>query len=156
MSTWQKAEDTFAKMCKGEVVTDFDMQMADIDVITQHGNTVSVKAQNDCYKYNSVLFEIELQSTCTQFPPMDGSLLKCKADYYVIYISCDSVWMMFDTAKLKEFVLNGEHFTRTTTACTEERNRKAGRTYDRGINISIPPKSLLQCDALIKTIKHKL
>lgn len=156
MKQWQQAEEVFAKMSKGTVVTDLQQQYKDIDVITQHGNTVSIKVQNDCYKYNSVLFEVELQSTHTNAPPMEGSLHKCEAQYYVVYLTDCGVWMMFDTAKLKEFVLQGNHHKRTTTKWTEEKNRTQGRTYDRGINITIPPKALLQCDALIKTIEYKL
>ena len=155
-SNWVKAEEVFASMSKGTVVTDFDMQMADIDVITQHGNTVSIKSQNDCYKYNSVLFEIELQSTYTNKQPIQGSLHKCEAQYYVVYMNDCNVWMMFNTAKLKEFVLNGTHHTRTTNKWTEESNRKQGRTYDRGVNITIPPKALLECEALIKTINYAI
>ena len=153
---WGKVEQVFAKMCKGYVVTDFDMQVKDIDVITGMGNTVSIKAQNDCYKYNSVLFEVELHSTHTSSPPIEGSLHKCEAEYYVVYMTDVGAWLLFDTVLLKQYLKDTPHHTRTTTPITEAYNRRQGRVYDRGVNITIPPAALLESDALIKVINYRV
>lgn len=147
MCKWQEAEHQLANMVKGKVVTELALQYKDIDVITSN-YTYSVKHQNKVVEYDSLLFELTLQNT-DNGRKMDGSFLKCEAARYAIKF--DDTWLMFDTNLLKSFILERRDTLkeRVTQRWLEDKNKAEGRTYNRGIMVSLNPKDLISSPAYI-------
>lgn len=144
---WEKAEVELASITKGKVVTDLALQYKDIDVVTDNFS-YSVKHQTRVLKYNSLLFELTLMDT-DNGNTMDGSFIKCEADRYAIKF--DDVWLMFDTKLLKTFILDQRDTLKqkVTQGWLEDKNKAQGRTYNRGIMVSLTPKQLIDSDAFV-------
>lgn len=153
MSKWYKAEKELAKLVDGYVTKSKKLQFQDIDVVSPNF-TYSCKFQTGVLMYNSILFEMLLEDTTTG-NKMAGSFPKCKADRYAIKF--DNTWLMFGTAKLKEYIASVKDtlVEKTTRSDVESSNKQDGRTYDRGICLSLTPKQLIDSPAFIVGINFE-
>ena len=153
MNQWQKAELEIARLIGGCIVEDLVLQYKDIDVVTDL-YSYSVKWQSLVAKYDSVLFETHLVDT-TNNTTTKGSFPKCEADRYAIKwpdANNKTVWAIFDTTLLKEFIDDGEWKKQYTNSTTSNMNKKDGRTYNSTVMVCVPPSKLINCNAFLTGI----
>lgn len=159
---WQESESELLHVfndvfqCGGTLVDNLSLQYQDIDAVDRRKNTYSIKNQPSSGKTGNFAFETHLENS-TNGNIIDGSFLKCQADYYVIFREYRNVdWCyIIDTEVVKDMVLNGEYRKVTTRTSTEQASNQ-GRTYDRGHVILTPVQDLYfhpACIVLVKTDK---
>ena len=141
---WQGAEAYVAELVEGELVTDKEAQLRDIDVKSD-GLTYSVKLQKAAAKYGNASFEVELADEDGN--KMLGNFARCQADRCVIVIPWPdhTETLCFHTSTLKWWLEKQQYPRKGLTLAAIATN--GDRRFKYATNIIVPLKDLRSvCD----------
>jgi hypothetical protein len=124
----------------GELVTDRQLQFADLDVIDESGTTYSVKYQKAAYRTGNFSFEVELGRAGTD-ERTPGNFEQCKADQYVlVYPLSDSTLqiLFIDRTMLEELVDSKDWPVRGLNQRNIDINNSQGRYWNDAFSKLVP------------------